>query len=124
MNDREGPNRRAFLTAMAVAPLLGESASWADDPPKLITRVKDPINLEFPFASLDRFLTPRGLHYVRNHFAAPKLDEKTWRLKVEGAVAKPLELSLAQLQALPKKTLTATLECAGNSRSFLNPKTK
>jgi DMSO/TMAO reductase YedYZ molybdopterin-dependent catalytic subunit len=61
---------------------------------------------------------------VRNHFTAPKVDLRTFRLKVGGAVQKPLELSLEQLQELPSKTLTLTLECAGNGRAFLNPKTK
>ncbi len=48
----------------------------------------------------------------------------TWRLQVEGAVNAPLELNLADLRALPQHTIMATMECAGNGRSFLQPKVK
>src|SRR3712207_5764030 len=41
-----------------------------------------------------------------------------WRLRVDGAVARPLDLSLATLrEALPEQTVTATLQCAGNRRA-------
>jgi DMSO/TMAO reductase YedYZ molybdopterin-dependent catalytic subunit len=82
------------------------------------------VNLEFPFATLDGFLTPNELFYVRNHFRAPQVDVKAWKLQVAGAVERPLELTYEQVQALPARTLTVTLECAGNGRSFLSPKAK
>jgi DMSO/TMAO reductase YedYZ molybdopterin-dependent catalytic subunit len=123
--DRRQFFRGAAMTAAAALawgryPLL----SWAEDAPSLIPREKDPDNLEFPFASLDSFLTPNKLFYVRNHFAAPKLDAETWRLKVEGAVKKPLELTHAEILKLPARTVPVTLECAGNGRAFLEPKAK
>jgi DMSO/TMAO reductase YedYZ molybdopterin-dependent catalytic subunit len=90
----------------------------------LIVREKEPANLEMPFRTLDSFLTPNERFYVRNHFAAPKLDARSWRLKVEGAVERPLELTYAELTALPSRTQVALLECAGNGRAFLNPKPK
>src|SRR5438552_2012514 len=62
-------------------------------PAGLIPRQKNPENLEFPFSTLDRFLTPNDLFYVRNHFPAPEMDASSWRLKVEGAVERPLALS-------------------------------
>jgi DMSO/TMAO reductase YedYZ molybdopterin-dependent catalytic subunit len=111
-------------------------AAWAETPstiarpaagggyPGLIIRQKEPDNLEFPFASLDSFLTPNPRFYVRNHFAAPKLDAAGWRLRVEGAVARPLELGYDELRKLPARTLTATLECTGNGRVFLVPRAK
>src|SRR5262249_48730465 len=45
-----------------------------------------------------------------------------WRLKVEGAVGRALELTYDDIRRMPTRTLTATLECAGNGRSFLVPK--
>jgi DMSO/TMAO reductase YedYZ molybdopterin-dependent catalytic subunit len=122
-------DRRSFLDAVAVAAV---SVAWsrfpgvsrADEQHALIPREKDPENLEFPFASLDSFLTPNKLFYVRNHFATPKLDVKTWRLKVEGAVKRPFELTHADIMQIPDRTLPVTLECAGNGRAFLDPKTK
>src|SRR5207248_106852 len=82
----------------------------------------NPDNLEFSFPTLDSFITPNEQFYVRNHFAAPALEARSWRLKVEGAVRRELELSYDELRRLPARTVTATLECAGNGRSFLTPK--
>jgi DMSO/TMAO reductase YedYZ molybdopterin-dependent catalytic subunit len=129
--EQNGADRRKFLKTMA---LSAGSLAWgglsgmlrADEkqPPGLILREKDPENLEFPFASLDSFLTPNKLFYVRNHFSMPSLDEKTWRLRVTGAVGKPLELTYADILNMAARTLPVTLECVGNGRSFLEPKAK
>jgi len=126
-------SRRSFVRgAVSSLPLLyalpngfarsqeAKSKSSAD----LIVRQKDPDNLEGPFQELKRFLTPNEQFYVRSHFAVPQLRVDGWRLKVEGAVEGPLELRYADLLALPSRALTATLECAGNGRSFLAPATK
>ena len=48
----------------------------------------------------------------------------TWRLKIEGAVERSLELSYDEFGEWPAKTIPATLECAGNGRVFLVPKVK
>jgi DMSO/TMAO reductase YedYZ molybdopterin-dependent catalytic subunit len=128
---RTGVDRRLFLRTVA---LSAGSLAWgglpgvlrADEKSALglIPREKDPDNLEYPFASLDSFLTPNKLFYVRNHFAMPKLDEKSWKLRVTGAVEKPLELTYADVLKMAARTLPATLECVGNGRSFLEPKAK
>src|SRR5438477_801088 len=68
--------------------------------PGLILREKEPENLEFPFSGLDTFITSNEKFYIRNHFAVPQLDVKSWRLKVEGAVEKPLELRFDEIKAL------------------------
>jgi DMSO/TMAO reductase YedYZ molybdopterin-dependent catalytic subunit len=101
--------------------LLAVQPGGNGEAPRLISRQQNPDNLEFPFASLSTFITPNNLFYVRNHFAAPALDAGTWRLRVEGAVQRPLTLSLEELRRLPARTATATLECAGNGRAFLTP---
>jgi DMSO/TMAO reductase YedYZ molybdopterin-dependent catalytic subunit len=98
--------------------------AWADRGDGLIVRQAEPPNLEFPFASLDTFLTPTERFFVRNHFAVPKLDAAAWRLKVEGAVRQPLEMSYEELRRLPSRTRAATLECAGNGRALLVPRVK
>lgn len=90
----------------------------------LISRGTEPLNLEMPFSSLRDFVTPNESFYVRCHFPIPKIDPAAWRLKIEGAVATPLELNLEQLQQIPRHTIMATMECAGNGRSFLEPKVK
>ena len=49
------------------------------------------------------------------------LDAASWSLRIEGEVATPLSLSLAELRQLPAVTTTVTLECAGNGRAFFSP---
>ena len=90
----------------------------------LITRSAEPSNLEMPFSSLEDFVTPNERFYVRCHFPIPEINPETWSLKVEGGVEAKLEMKLAELRALPQHTIMATMECAGNGRSFLQPKVK
>jgi DMSO/TMAO reductase YedYZ molybdopterin-dependent catalytic subunit len=90
----------------------------------MIIREKEPPNLEMPFANLDGFITPNEQFYVRCHFPIPEIDEREWRLRVEGAVEHPFELRYDEVCAMKTHTLAATLECAGNSRVFLVPKVK
>lgn len=90
----------------------------------MIIREKEPANLEMPFGLLDSWVTPNDQFYIRSHFPVPAADLKTWRLRVEGAVERPLELSVDDLRRLGIQTVPATLECAGNGRVFLVPKVK
>ena len=88
----------------------------------LIVHRTDPLNAETPLTVLaGQAIVPGGQFYVRNHFGIPALDPLTWRLTVSGLAARPLVLSLAELQAMPSQTVVATLECAGNGRSRLDP---
>ncbi|MDQ6624953.1 MAG: sulfite oxidase [Verrucomicrobiota bacterium] len=90
----------------------------------LISRGEEPPNLEMPFARLSHWITPNEQFYVRCHFPVPQINQTAWRLNVEGAVAETTEFSLEQLRELPVHTIVATMECAGNGRSFLEPKVK
>jgi DMSO/TMAO reductase YedYZ molybdopterin-dependent catalytic subunit len=82
----------------------------------------DPYNAETPPALLAEPLTPAAAFYVRNHFAVPALDPAAYRLRVAlNDEATLLKLSLADLQALPFRRVTLTLECAGNGRTALDP---
>jgi DMSO/TMAO reductase YedYZ molybdopterin-dependent catalytic subunit len=122
-------NRRSFLGAAANSTLWAQRA-WARDQvpdaafPGMIVREREPVNLEFPFSSLSSWLIPNERFYVRNHFAAPQIDAGAWRLRVEGAVARPLDLTLADLRRMPSVTKPLTLECAGNGRVYLSPKVR
>lgn len=89
--------------------------------PGLVVRQKSPLNLEFQFATLSDWLTPIDAFYVRNHFPTPAIDAAAWRLELTGAVAKPLSLTAADLRRLPRTTLPAVMECAGNGRVFYEP---
>src|SRR6202030_3980312 len=87
----------------------------------LIIRQQDPKNLETPFDQVDSFLTPTELFYIRSHFPAPKLDLRSYRLLIDGAIRNPFSLSYQELREMPSETRVAVLECAGNSRVFLVP---
>jgi DMSO/TMAO reductase YedYZ molybdopterin-dependent catalytic subunit len=117
--------RRDFVRTALATPLALAGARAEDAPksafPGLIVRAHEPRNLEFPVSELRDAIIPTEHFFVRSHFAVPQIDEKTWRLKVEGAVDKPHELSLEDIKKLPSSSLTATIECAGNGRVHLTP---
>ncbi|MDX2202308.1 MAG: sulfite oxidase [Hyphomicrobiaceae bacterium] len=80
-------------------------------------------NSGLPLEMLRHALTPAGLHYLLIHFDIPYVESaQSWSLSVGGLVERPLDLSLADLQALPQKTLRVTLECAGNGRALSTPR--
>src|SRR5690348_2137930 len=120
---KDGVERRDFLRNAAAAPLAyaglagaaqggsGDSQAPGAAFPGLIIRQQRPDNLELPFATLNSFITPTDRFYVRNHFEVPRVDVATWRLRVEGAVERPLELSFEDVRQLPSRTMTALLEC-------------
>jgi len=70
----------------------------------------------------DEYLTPNALWYVRNHHPVPVLDESTFTLSVSGAAAggAARTYTLEQLRAMPKATVTTSMQCGGNRRSELN----
>jgi DMSO/TMAO reductase YedYZ molybdopterin-dependent catalytic subunit len=83
---------------------------------------EDPFNASTPIEALREELTPVALHYVRNHFDVPCVEEpEKWVLRVGGAVESPFAIALSELQRLPHKSLAITLECAGNGRTRMQP---
>ncbi len=81
----------------------------------------DPLNAEPPGDLLrESFLTPPQLFYVRTHGSIPAVDPTSYRLRLTGLVERPRDLLLDELRAMaPARTVTATLECAGNRRAEL-----
>jgi DMSO/TMAO reductase YedYZ molybdopterin-dependent catalytic subunit len=112
------------LLGLGVAAAQEQGGAERESFPGLIVRESRPLNLEYPFASLDRFLTPNDRFFVRSHFAVPSLNTADWRLSVDGAVEKPTQIDYAELRRMPSRTVTALLECAGNGRIFLAPKAR
>ncbi|MCS6977527.1 MAG: sulfite oxidase [Gemmatales bacterium] len=117
-------DRRTFL-ALAGTSLAayGSFGQERDDHRNLARIVREyrPENLESPLGTLEQPITPNPMHFVRSHFATPYVDEKTWRLRIEGAVSRPAEFELASLKRMPVVERPVTLECAGNGRVFLTP---
>jgi DMSO/TMAO reductase YedYZ molybdopterin-dependent catalytic subunit len=81
----------------------------------------EPENSETPLEGAGSWVTPNRLFFVRNHFHVPAVDLVTWRLRVGGCVERPHDWSMEELASLPERTVFATMECAGNGRSFLSP---
>lgn len=85
-------------------------------------RGPEPENRETPLGDAHCWVTPNRLFFVRNHFETPAIDVSEWRLRVGGATKRPLEITWDRLNALPQRSVFATIECAGNGRSFLQPR--
>jgi DMSO/TMAO reductase YedYZ molybdopterin-dependent catalytic subunit len=74
-----------------------------------------------PFSKLNSFITPQDEFYVRCHFPIPDVALDNWCLEIGGAVDAPFELRYEDLRAMNPHSITAMLECAGNSRTALQP---
>ena len=79
-------------------------------------------NHALPLEALRDPLTPVGLHYLLIHYDIPAVDPGAWRLQIDGAVERPLTLSLDDLRERERVTRAVTLECAGNGRALLEPR--
>ena len=89
---------------------------WAKDPSPF---VRHGTNLETRLEDLHGLITPNDLFFVRNHAPTPRIDPDRYVLTVTGAgVREDVRLGLDDLKALPRRTLIAYLECAGNWRGF------
>jgi DMSO/TMAO reductase YedYZ molybdopterin-dependent catalytic subunit len=75
-----------------------------------------------PLEALRHDVTPVGLHYLLIHFDIPAVDPAGYRLRIDGNVRRPLELSLDDVRARPATTIPVTMECAGNGRARLDPR--
>ncbi|TNY36299.1 sulfite oxidase [Thermomonospora catenispora] len=117
--------------AMGAGPVLARPAR-ADDPP--IVKPLPPelfivhgSNAEMRWEAMrgQGYFTPADRFFVRNHVATPRIDVRTWRLKVWGtglrgspALENAVEFSYEDLLALPAVTRTVTIECTGNGRAL------
>lgn len=69
---------------------------------------------QVPVSHLKSFLTPTESVYVIAHMGIAHVSADGWELRVEGAVERPLRLTLAELLRRPAETLESVLECFGN----------
>jgi|SRR6266853_2405100 len=84
----------------------------------LVVVRSEPLCAESSLELQEDGLTPLSAFYVRNNFPIPL---PATRLSVGGAVKRQLSLAAEDLRRLPRRRLTATLECAGNGRAFMDP---
>src|SRR5690349_10496136 len=79
-------------------------------------------NHGMPLEALAYDVTPVGMHYLLTHYDVPRVDSATWTLEVDGAVERPLSLSLDEVRNRTAVTSAVTFECAGNGRALLEPR--
>ncbi|RMD45479.1 MAG: sulfite:cytochrome C oxidoreductase subunit A [Aquificota bacterium] len=87
----------------------------------LILHVDRPPVLETPKKYFDRAITPNDAFFLRWHLAniPTEIDTNKWRLKIQGNVEKPVELSLDDLKTkFEPVSYYAVLQCSGNGRAF------
>lgn len=88
----------------------------------LVTIEREPIIGETPQATLQSWLTPNPLFYIRNHYTIPAAEATAnWELALDGHMDRPVSFRAEDFRDFPKQTLPITLECAGNNRSDLEP---
>lgn len=116
---RSGFLAQGALAAAALAPLRAGAADY-----QLREVVSRPYDLETPLEYFRSYITPTPAFFIRSHFGAPRNAPApgAYRLQVGGEVDRPLALSLADLKKMPKTTVTAYMQCAGNGRSFYRPR--
>lgn len=142
----QATSRRRFLAEAAIgggaiiaAPALAQSmvdlhlpggpskrqltSAFPDKGEMILQRVRPPL-LETPMSVFDKdVFTPNDQFFVRWHWAdiPTSIAVETFRIKVYGAVKRPLSISLAQLLRLPRVELAAINQCSGNSRALFKP---
>jgi DMSO/TMAO reductase YedYZ molybdopterin-dependent catalytic subunit len=74
-----------------------------------------PLDLISPEVPLpEHLLTPLSEFYVQSYALPPKVDPERWRLQINGAVSRPLTLTLNDILAAPQEEFHLTMECIGN----------
>jgi len=112
--------RNLFLAAAAgVLPRLNHAADLS----RMIVLSSRPEDLEMPLDGFKDWITPIDRFFVRCHTYTPERPNLSeWKLKVDGVVNQSLSLSMDDLKKLPRVELVSVLECAGNGRSFYQPR--
>lgn len=90
----------------------------------IVQRHRPPL-LETPMSVFDEgVITPNDRFFVRWHWGdiPAAIDPAAFRLRVHGAVAKPLSLTLEALMKLPQIEYAAVNQCSGNSRGLFEPR--
>ncbi|KAL3720407.1 hypothetical protein ACJRO7_005255 [Eucalyptus globulus] len=106
-------------------PGLRAPSEYSQEPPRhpsLVINAKEPFNAEPPRSALvSSYVTPVDLFYKRNHGPIPLVDDlDSYYVTIDGLIEGPKKISMRDLWALPKYSVTATLQCAGNRRTAMS----
>ena len=106
---------------MSSTPADAEAAHNSQTP-GLIDVTGDSLGKETHLSDLDTWITPTERFYVRSHFPdMPDLSPSTYSLEITGAVDAPFTVGYDELLDMPSVEIVVTMECAGNSRSYVTP---
>nr|GMC95327.1 sulfite oxidase [Ipomoea batatas] len=100
-------------------------SDYSQEPPRhpcLKINAKEPFNAEPPRSALvSSYVTPVDLFYKRNHGPIPIVEDiERYSVTVSGLIGHSKELFMRDIWKLPKYTVTATLQCAGNRRTAMS----
>lgn len=106
-------------------PGLKGPSDYSQEPPRhpsLQINSKEPFNAEPPRSALvSSYITPVDLFYKRNHGPIPLVhDIESYYVTLTGLIDYPRKLFMRDIRALPKYSVTATLQCAGNRRTAMS----
>lgn len=128
-----GPSRRAFLLR---AGLLGVAAATAGSVSRLLAdrvdvealraalRLPAPVqratgkvtDAELGLPGVSPVITPNADFYrIDTALSVPRVDVRTWRLRIDGMVDRPVELSYDDLASMPQTEADITLQCVSNN---------
>jgi DMSO/TMAO reductase YedYZ molybdopterin-dependent catalytic subunit len=118
LSRREMIRSSMALAALAFAqnPLIALGLEKPSSDETLIPFLDEqPVGKMLHWEQLTSWLTPNDQVFSVSHYNTPELAPEKWQLEISGLVKKPQALSLAQIKARKRKSVTATLECSGNS---------
>ncbi|KAK9678350.1 hypothetical protein RND81_11G205800 [Saponaria officinalis] len=106
-------------------PGLRAPSDYSDEPSRISSlqiNSKEPFNAEpHRSALISSYVTPVDFFYKRNHGPIPIVDDiERYRLSVTGLVKMQKEFTMKDIWNLPKYTVAATLQCAGNRRTAMS----
>src|SRR5215218_7034961 len=90
-----------------------EVIPWLDQPAE--NPVPEIVPRQLVWEQLDSWLTPAEEFFIVSHYGNPAVDPADYRLSIAGLVARPTALTLSDLKARPRREVTFTLECSGNT---------
>ncbi|GLT37632.1 hypothetical protein SLA2020_119360 [Shorea laevis] len=106
-------------------PGLTAPSDYSQEPsrhPALKINAKEPFNAEPPRSALAAsYVTPVDFFYKRNHGPIPIVDDlERYHVDICGLIENPKKLYMRDIWMLPKYSVTATLQCAGNRRTAMS----
>jgi DMSO/TMAO reductase YedYZ molybdopterin-dependent catalytic subunit len=100
--------RRAFLGVVAVGL---SSLAWGEAAWRGLSSFVNPVTARLP-GPLAALPSPTGGWRIYNvNPPMPRFDPASWRLRIEGLVERPVELSYEQLLALPRAEQVSDFHC-------------